>query len=49
MRFEGKTLTCSLLEGGIAELRLDLQGDTVNKFNRATLAELGEALGLLQA
>ncbi len=49
MRFEGTTLDCRLLEGGVAELRLDLRADRVNKFNRATLAELGEALGLLQA
>jgi 3-hydroxyacyl-CoA dehydrogenase/enoyl-CoA hydratase/3-hydroxybutyryl-CoA epimerase/enoyl-CoA isomerase len=36
------------LDGGIAELRFDLQGDSVNKFNRATLGELGEAVALLK-
>jgi len=48
MRFEGMSMQCSMLEGGIAELRLDLQADSVNKFNRATLAELAEAVALLQ-
>jgi 3-hydroxyacyl-CoA dehydrogenase/enoyl-CoA hydratase/3-hydroxybutyryl-CoA epimerase/enoyl-CoA isomerase len=38
-----------MLDGGIAELRFDLQGDSVNKFNKATLTELGEALALIKA
>ena len=49
MKFEGQCLHCSLLEGGIAELRIDLKADSVNKFNRATLDELAEVVGLLQA
>ncbi|MDR3671751.1 MAG: fatty acid oxidation complex subunit alpha FadB [Holophaga sp.] len=49
MRFEGKCMQCFLLEDGVAELRLDLQAESVNKFNRATLAELAEAVALLQA
>ncbi len=49
MRFEGKCMQCFLLEDGIAELRLDLAEDSVNKFNRATLAELAEVVALLQA
>jgi 3-hydroxyacyl-CoA dehydrogenase/enoyl-CoA hydratase/3-hydroxybutyryl-CoA epimerase/enoyl-CoA isomerase len=49
LRFEGRTLQCLMLDGGIAELQLDLQGDSVNKFNRATLEELGQALELLGA
>jgi enoyl-CoA hydratase/carnithine racemase len=32
----------------VAELRLDLKSDSVNKFNRETLTELGEVLGLLK-
>ena len=48
MRFEGKTMDCSLLDCGVAELRLDLKSDSVNKFNRETLTELGEVLGLLK-
>jgi 3-hydroxyacyl-CoA dehydrogenase/enoyl-CoA hydratase/3-hydroxybutyryl-CoA epimerase/enoyl-CoA isomerase len=38
-----------MLDGGIAELRFDLQGDSVNKFNKATLAELGEVVALIKA
>jgi len=38
-----------MLDGGIAELRFDLQGDSVNKFNKATLDELGEVLALIKA
>lgn len=49
MTFDGQSIQCSLLDGGIAELRFDLQGDSVNKFNKATLTELGEVLALLKA
>jgi 3-hydroxyacyl-CoA dehydrogenase/enoyl-CoA hydratase/3-hydroxybutyryl-CoA epimerase/enoyl-CoA isomerase len=49
MRFEGKSMHCSMLEDGIAELRLDLVADTVNKFNQATLAELAQVLDLIKA
>ena len=49
MKFEGKSIQLSLLEGGIAELRFDLADDSVNKFNRATLEELTEVIGLIQA
>ena len=44
MNFEGKSIQCSLLDGGIAELRIDLKEDPVNKLNKATLEELGEAV-----
>ncbi len=47
--FQGQSIQCSLLDGGIAELRFDLQGDSVNKLNRATLAELGAVVALLKA
>jgi 3-hydroxyacyl-CoA dehydrogenase/enoyl-CoA hydratase/3-hydroxybutyryl-CoA epimerase/enoyl-CoA isomerase len=49
MRFEGQSIQCSMLDGGIAEVRFDLQGDSVNKFNKATLAELGQVLALVKA
>lgn len=49
MRFDGQSIHCSMSDGGIAEIRFDLQGDSVNKFNRATLAELGEVLTLIKA
>ncbi|MCH8842223.1 MAG: fatty acid oxidation complex subunit alpha FadB [SAR324 cluster bacterium] len=50
MIFQGKSLTCSVLEPaeGIAELRLDLQGESVNKFNQLTLGELEQALAELE-
>jgi 3-hydroxyacyl-CoA dehydrogenase/enoyl-CoA hydratase/3-hydroxybutyryl-CoA epimerase/enoyl-CoA isomerase len=48
MRFAGQSFQCSMLEGGVAELRLDLQGESVNKFNAPTLAELAEVVALLQ-
>jgi 3-hydroxyacyl-CoA dehydrogenase/enoyl-CoA hydratase/3-hydroxybutyryl-CoA epimerase/enoyl-CoA isomerase len=38
-----------MLEGGIAELRLDLKGESVNKFDNPTLAELAEVVGMLKA
>ena len=49
MTFEGQAIQCSALDGGIVELRFDLQGDSVNKFNRATLEELREVVELLGA
>ena len=49
MKFEGQSIQWAMLDGGIAELRFDLQGDSVNKFNKATLAELDEALSLIKA
>jgi len=49
MRFEGKSIQCSTLEGDILELRFDLKEDSVNKFNQATLAELTEVIGLIKA
>jgi len=49
MKFEGQSIQCSMLDGGVAELRFDLQGDSVNKFNKATLSELGEAVALIKS
>jgi 3-hydroxyacyl-CoA dehydrogenase/enoyl-CoA hydratase/3-hydroxybutyryl-CoA epimerase/enoyl-CoA isomerase len=49
MKFEGKSFQCSMLEGGVAELRFDLKGESVNKFNAPTLAELTEVVDLLEA
>jgi 3-hydroxyacyl-CoA dehydrogenase/enoyl-CoA hydratase/3-hydroxybutyryl-CoA epimerase/enoyl-CoA isomerase len=47
MIYQGKALTAKYLEDGIAELCFDLEGDSVNKFNRLTLQELGEATAAL--
>jgi 3-hydroxyacyl-CoA dehydrogenase/enoyl-CoA hydratase/3-hydroxybutyryl-CoA epimerase/enoyl-CoA isomerase len=49
MIYQGKALTAKYLEDGIAELCFDLQGDSVNKFNRVTLDELSEATTALAA
>lgn len=49
MMFDGQCIQGSMLPGGIVELRFDLQGDSVNKFNRATLTELGQVLALIKA
>jgi 3-hydroxyacyl-CoA dehydrogenase/enoyl-CoA hydratase/3-hydroxybutyryl-CoA epimerase/enoyl-CoA isomerase len=47
--FEGQSIQCTALDGGVVELRFDLQGESVNKFNRRTLEELREAVSLLEA
>src|SRR5690606_33989831 len=49
MIYEGKAITVQILEDGIAELRFDLQGESVNKFNQATLAELKAAVDSIQS
>ncbi|SFM53926.1 fatty acid oxidation complex subunit alpha FadB [Halopseudomonas yangmingensis] len=49
MIYEGKAITVQALEDGIVELKFDLQGESVNKFNRATLAELQTAVTAIQS
>jgi 3-hydroxyacyl-CoA dehydrogenase/enoyl-CoA hydratase/3-hydroxybutyryl-CoA epimerase/enoyl-CoA isomerase len=44
MSYEGRAVKVLPLDGGLVELRFDLQGESVNKFNAATLAELKEAV-----
>lgn len=44
MIYEGKAITVTLIDGGIAELKFDLQGESVNKFNRVTLEDLNAAV-----
>jgi len=48
MLLDGKTLTVAEVENGIYEIRFDLEGSSVNKFNQATVAELKEAVKALQ-
>ena len=48
MIYEGKAITVNMIEGGIAELKFDLQGDSVNKFNRVTLDDLKAAVEAIQ-
>jgi 3-hydroxyacyl-CoA dehydrogenase/enoyl-CoA hydratase/3-hydroxybutyryl-CoA epimerase/enoyl-CoA isomerase len=40
MEFQGQSLQVKMLDGGIAELIFDLQGESVNKFDRQTVEEL---------
>ncbi|NVJ60093.1 MAG: fatty acid oxidation complex subunit alpha FadB [Gammaproteobacteria bacterium] len=40
MIFEGKSLTCQMLDNGIAEVCFDNKNESVNKFDRQTLDEL---------
>ena len=42
-------VTINMLEDGIAELRFDREGATINKFDRATLDELRAAVAALGA
>jgi 3-hydroxyacyl-CoA dehydrogenase/enoyl-CoA hydratase/3-hydroxybutyryl-CoA epimerase/enoyl-CoA isomerase len=48
MKFDGKTIQCSLLDNGVVELQFDLQGESVNKFNKATLRELADAVAVIK-
>ena len=48
MNFEGNSLRCRPLEDGLVELTFDLQGESINKFNRATIEEFREVVSLLQ-
>jgi len=48
MIYEGKAITVQMLEDGIAELKFDLQGESVNKFNRETLEDLKASVAALQ-
>ncbi|MEN0107534.1 MAG: enoyl-CoA hydratase-related protein, partial [Pseudomonas sp.] len=49
MIYEGKAITVKALESGIVELQFDLKGESVNKFNRLTLAELRQAVDAIKA
>lgn len=49
MIYEGKAVTVKPLEDGIVELNFDLEGESVNKFNRQTVEELGAAAQAMQA
>ncbi|MCP5161756.1 MAG: fatty acid oxidation complex subunit alpha FadB [Hahellaceae bacterium] len=49
MIYEGKAITVKEIEGGIAQLNFDLQGESVNKFNKLTIEELRAATDKLKA
>ncbi|PID42213.1 MAG: fatty acid oxidation complex subunit alpha FadB [Proteobacteria bacterium] len=49
MIYEGKAITVKEIEGGIAQLNFDLEGESVNKFNRLTIEELRAATDALKS
>ncbi|WP_462382405.1 fatty acid oxidation complex subunit alpha FadB [Pseudomonas sp. Marseille-QA0892] len=49
MIYEGKAITVQSVEDGIAVLKFDLDGESVNKFNRLTLDELRQAVDAIKA
>jgi 3-hydroxyacyl-CoA dehydrogenase/enoyl-CoA hydratase/3-hydroxybutyryl-CoA epimerase/enoyl-CoA isomerase len=44
MSYEGRAFKVLPLDGGLVELRFDLQGESVNKLNAAAIADLKEAV-----
>ncbi|TXH94594.1 MAG: hypothetical protein E6Q72_05860, partial [Pseudomonas sp.] len=48
MIYEGKAITVKMIEDGIAELNFNLQGESVNKFDRVTLENLAAAAEALK-
>jgi len=49
MSHEGQAVKVLPLDGGLVELRFDLPGESVNKFDTATIGELRTAVGELRA
>ncbi|MEQ8802792.1 fatty acid oxidation complex subunit alpha FadB [Haliea sp.] len=49
MIYQSDALTVTRLEGDIAELHFDLKGESVNKFDQATVSSLSAALDALEA
>ncbi|MEQ8515194.1 MAG: enoyl-CoA hydratase-related protein, partial [Chromatocurvus sp.] len=49
MIYQSDALTVTRLDGDFAELKFDLQGESVNKFNNATVADLTAALDAIDA
>lgn len=47
MLFEGQSIRCELLDGGIANFCFDSQVDGVNKFDRTTLDEFKQVIDIL--
>ena len=47
MIYSGKALSVTVLPSGVANLTFDLNGSSVNKFNKETLTELREAIANL--
>jgi len=49
MIYQGNAITVQQLDNGIAELKFDLQGESVNKFDVRAVKELSEAIDALEA
>ncbi len=49
MIFKGNAVTVQMLDNGIAELNFDLQGESVNKFDSQTVAELDQAITAIES
>ena len=49
MIYQSDQLTITRLDGDIAELHFDLKGESVNKFDQATVASLSAGLDALEA
>jgi len=49
MIYSGNAISVQTLSDGIAEFKFDLQGESVNKLNRATVQELKEATAAVKA
>ncbi len=47
--YEGQSLRCEMLDNGIAEVIFDSKNGSVNKFDKATLAELQAVIEVLNA
>lgn len=45
----GNAITVQMLSDGTAEFRFDLQGESVNKFNRATIEDFQAAIAAVKA
>ena len=45
----GNAITVQMLQDGIAEFRFDLLGESVNKFNKATIDDFQAAIAAVQA
>jgi len=49
MIYEGQSLRCEMLDNGIAEVIFDNQNESINKFDKATLAELSQVVDALNS
>ncbi len=49
MIYQGKAIRVQALDDGVVEMTFDLDGESVNKFNRLTLGELDEATAAIRA